>query len=77
LFACPVSDETVPDKTQVCDFFSKADANKTAIVGNLCGKFGTFLSSSHTTAVQSTWDSVDTAACGSHLSAGYDTDVVV
>ena len=42
LFACSVSDETVRDKVEVCNFFSKADADKTAIVGNLCFRFGTF-----------------------------------
>jgi len=68
LFACPVSDKTVPDRTEVCNFFSKADANKTAIVGDLCGKFGTFLSGSCTRTVQGAWDSVEAAACGSHLS---------
>ena len=35
----PVSDETVPDKTKVCNFCYKVDANKTVIVGNLCDKF--------------------------------------
>ena len=25
LFACLVSDQTMPDKTEVCNFFSKAD----------------------------------------------------
>ena len=55
LFTFPVSDETVPNKTEVCNFFSKADANKTAIVGHLCGKFSNFLSSSCTRAVQGDW----------------------
>ena len=39
----PVSDETVPDKTKVCNFCFKVDANKTAIVGNLCDKFENIL----------------------------------
>ena len=30
LFAYLVSDETVPNKTDVCNFLFKADANKTA-----------------------------------------------
>ena len=46
LFVYLVSDETVLNKTEVCNFCFKADANKTAIVGDLCGKFGTFLFSS-------------------------------
>ena len=54
LFACLVGDETVPNKTEVCNFCFSADANKTAIVGNLCGKFGTFLFSSCTRAMQGT-----------------------
>ena len=57
LFTCPVSedagnriqdsdshsDETVPDKTKVCNFCYKVDANKTVIVGNLCDKFENIL----------------------------------
>ena len=35
LLAYTVSDETVPDKTEVCNFFSKVDANKTAVIGSL------------------------------------------
>ena len=62
LFAC-----TVPNKTEVCNFFSKADENQTDIVGNLCDKFGTFLYSSCTRAVGGARDSAETAACGSHL----------
>ena len=38
LFAYLVIDETVPNKTDVCNFFFKADANKTDIVGHLCDK---------------------------------------
>ena len=34
---------------------AKTDANKTAIVGNLCGKFGTFLFSSCMRTMQSIW----------------------
>ena len=41
------------NKTEVCNFCFKADANKTAIVGNLCGKFGTFLFSSCMRAMKS------------------------
>ena len=52
LFVYLVSDETVPNKTEIFNFCFKADANKTAIVGNLCGKFGTFLFSSCTRAMQ-------------------------
>ena len=55
LFVYLVSDETVPNKTEVCNFCFKTDANKTAIVGNLCGKFGTFLFSSCMRAMQSIW----------------------
>ena len=55
LFAYPVSDETVPDKMKVCNFFFKADANKTAIVGHLCGKFRIFLFSSCMRAMQGVW----------------------
>ena len=55
LFAYLVGDETVPNKTEVCNFCFKTDANKTAIVGNLCGKFGTFLFSSCMRAMQSIW----------------------
>ena len=33
LFACLVSDETVPGKSEVCYFFSKADAKKFAVMG--------------------------------------------
>ena len=43
LFAYLVSDETVPNKTDVCNFLFKADANETDIVGHLCDKIGTFL----------------------------------
>ena len=59
LFAYFVSDETVPDKTEVCNFFSKADANKTAVMSHLRGEFGAFLYSACTRAVE--------GACGSHL----------
>ena len=52
LFVYLVSDETVLNKTDVCNFLFKADANKTAIVGNLCGKVGTFLFSSCIRAMQ-------------------------
>ena len=45
----------VLNKIEVCNFCFKADANKTAIVGNLCGKFGTFLFSSCMRAMQSIW----------------------
>ena len=38
-----VSDETVPDKTKVCNFCYKVDANKNVIVGNLCDKFENIL----------------------------------
>ena len=55
LFAYPVSDGTVPDKTEVRNFFSKAVVNKTVIVGHLCGKFGTFLFSSCMRAMQGDW----------------------
>ena len=41
-----VSKETLPDKTEVCNFVSASVAHKTAIVGNLSGRFGTFLSCS-------------------------------
>ena len=41
--------------------------SKTVIVGNLCGKFGTFLDSSYTQAVGGAWDSAEADACGSHL----------
>ena len=34
MFACLVSDEAVPDKTEVCTIFSKANANKTVTVGD-------------------------------------------
>ena len=57
LFTCPVSKYarnwiqdsdsqwyTVPDKTKVCNFCYKVDANKTIIVGNLCDKFENILS---------------------------------
>ena len=47
LFVYLVSDETVLNKTDVCNSLFKVDANKTAIVGNLCGKFGTFLFGSY------------------------------
>ena len=42
LFAYPVSDETLQDKTDALYFFSKADADKTVVMVNLGGKFGTF-----------------------------------
>ena len=38
-----VRDETVPDKTKVCNFCYKVDANKIVIVGNLCDKFENIL----------------------------------
>ena len=59
LFAYLVGDETVPNKTEVCNFCFSADANKTAIVDNLCGKFGTFLFSSCMRATQSVWCDVN------------------
>jgi len=34
--SCPVSDETLPDKTEVYIFFSTSVAHKTAIVRNFC-----------------------------------------
>ena len=41
LFAYPVNDETVPDKMKVCNFFFKADANKTVNVDHLCASSAT------------------------------------
>ena len=67
LFAYPLSDETVPDKTEVFNFFSEADVNKTAVVGNLCGKIGTSSYSSCTRAVEGAWDRAEADACGAHL----------
>ena len=55
LFAYLVSDETVPNKTDVCNFLFKADANKTDIVGHLCDKIGTFLFSLRMRAMQGSW----------------------
>ena len=55
----------VPEKTKVCDFFSHA--NEIATVNTVWGKFGTFLSSPCGAVRQTTWDGVETSACGSHL----------
>ena len=45
----------MPDKTKVCNFCYKVDANKNVIVGNFCDKFENILSSSCTRAVQGPW----------------------
>ena len=55
----------VPEKTKVCDFFSHA--NEIATVNTVWVKFGTFLSSPCGTVRQTTWDGVETSACGFHL----------
>ena len=53
----------MPDKTEVFNFSSKTDVNKTAVLGNLCGKFG----ARARRAVGGAWDSAEVDACGSNL----------
>ena len=50
----------------MCDFVSRADANKSDIADAVCGDYRTFMSSCWRTEVQTAWSSVDDPACGSH-----------
>ena len=57
--SCLVNDKTLPNKTEVCNFVSSSVAYKTAIAGNLCGRCGTFLSSSSKSSrVRALWPSI-------------------
>merc|ERR1712136_686050 len=51
-------------------------ANTTAIVTDTCGSMGPFMSATCVQLLQIAWDEFQ-AGCGSHLSAGYATNVVV